>query len=216
MNSDGFSPTPAADDQGAGRCGWCGTAPDYVAYHDEEWGRPELSSRALWEKLVLDGFQAGLAWITILRKRENFRNAFEGFDPERIARWGEADVDRLMSDAGIVRSRSKIAATIGNARAWCAIEEREGFDQFLWRFVDFRPVQNAPETLAEVHAETPLSREVSKALKAEGFRFCGPVITYAFLQATGLVNDHLAGCPARAACAAEAAALPDGPWTRHP
>jgi DNA-3-methyladenine glycosylase I len=191
----------------AGRCGWCGTDPLYVAYHDEEWGRPETDARALWEKLVLDGFQAGLAWITILRKRENFRRAFEGFEPARVARWGEADVARLLGDAGIVRSRAKIEAAIGNARAWERIEEREGFAPFLWQFVDFRPRQNAWESDAEVPAETPESRAMSKALKAEGFRFCGPVIVYAFMQATGMVNDHVAGCPARGRCAAEGASV---------
>jgi len=189
------------------RCGWCGSDPLYVAYHDEEWGRPETSSRALWEKLVLDGFQAGLAWITILRKRENFRRAFEGFEPARIARWGEADIVRLLGDPGIVRSRAKIAATIGNAQAWERVEEREGFDRFLWQFVDHSPRQNAWDSQAEVPAETRESREMSKALKAEGFRFCGPVIVYAFMQATGMVNDHLAGCPARVPCAEEAARL---------
>ncbi|MEM7497766.1 MAG: DNA-3-methyladenine glycosylase I [Pseudomonadota bacterium] len=186
-----------------GRCRWCGTAPDYLSYHDTEWGRPETDARALWEKLVLDGFQAGLAWITILRKRENFRRAFAGFEPAVIARWGEAEVAALLTDPGIVRSRAKIEATIGNARAWLAVEEDEGFDRFLWQFVDFAPFQNAPETDAEVPAETPVSREMSKALKARGFRFCGPVITYAFMQATGIVNDHVAGCPAREPCAAE-------------
>jgi DNA-3-methyladenine glycosylase I len=192
----------------AGRCPWCGTAPDYVAYHDTEWGRPEACPRALWEKLVLDGFQAGLAWITILRKRAAFRRAFAGFEPEAIARWGEPEVDRLLADASIVRSRAKIESTIGNARAYLRIAGREGFDRFLWQFVDFRPLQNAPPQAEDIPAETPLSRALSKALRAEGFRFCGPVITYAFMQATGMVNDHLAGCPARAPCAAEAARLP--------
>ena len=186
------------------RCGWCGVDPLYVAYHDEEWGRPETDSRALWEKLVLDGFQAGLAWITILRKREHFRRAFEGFDPMRVARWGAEDVDRLLADPGIVRSRAKIEAAIGNARAWERIEAREGFTRFLWHFVDFTPRENRFEALSQVPAETPASREMSKALKAEGFRFCGPVIVYAFMQATGMVNDHLLGCPGRGACSAEA------------
>ena len=194
-------------ENGAGRCGWCGADPLYVAYHDTEWGRPEASSRALWEKLILDGFQAGLAWITILRKRDGFRRAFEGFDPVRIATWGEAEVARLLADPGIVRSRAKIEATIGNARAWERIEAREGFDRFLWQFVDGRPVQNRFAAMAEVPAETPASRAMSKALRAEGFRFCGPVIVYAFMQATGMVNDHLAGCPAHAACAAEGTAF---------
>ncbi|MCL5777610.1 DNA-3-methyladenine glycosylase I [Limibaculum sp. FT325] len=189
---------------GEGRCGWCGSDPLYVAYHDTEWGRPEPSGRALWEKLVLDGFQAGLAWITILRKRDAFRHAFEGFDPDVIAGWGEPEVARLMADPGIVRSRAKIESTIGNARAYQRIETREGFARFLWQFVDGAPRQNRFASLAEVPAETPASRAMSKALKAEGFRFCGPVIVYAFMQATGMVNDHLVGCPAHAACAAEA------------
>ena len=189
-----------------GRCPWCGTDPLYVAYHDAEWGVPEWDSRALWEKLVLDGFQAGLAWITILRKRQAFRRAFEGFNPETVARWAEADVARLLTDAGIVRHRGKIEATIGNARAWLAIEEREGFAPFLWRFIDGVPVQNRRVSMAEVPAETPVSRAMSRTLKAEGFRFCGPTIVYAFMQATGMVNDHLVTCRRHAAVAAMAAA----------
>jgi DNA-3-methyladenine glycosylase I len=177
------------------RCGWCGTDPLYVAYHDEEWGVPERDPRALWEKLVLDGFQAGLAWITILRKREGFRAAFAGFDPEVIAGWGEADVARLLADPGIVRHRGKIEATIGNARAFLALEEREGFAPFLWKHVEGRPVQNRFAALSEVPAETPVSRAMSKELSRAGFRFCGPTIVYAFMQATGMVNDHLVTCP---------------------
>lgn len=192
------------------RCDWCGNDPLYVAYHDDEWGRPEPDSRALWEKLILDGFQAGLAWITILRKRDAFREAFDGFDPEKVARYGEKDVARLLENKGIVRSRSKIEATIGNAQAYLRIEEREGFDRLLWQFYDFTPLQNEFESMAEVPAETATSREMSKALKAEGFKFCGPVIVYAFAQACGLVNDHLIGCPTRAACAAEGQALKIG------
>lgn len=178
------------------RCGWCGTEPIYTAYHDHEWGVPERDPRALWEKLILDGFQAGLSWITILKKRENFRAAFEGFRPEVIAQWGEADIGRLLSDPGIVRSRAKIEATIGNARAYLNISETEGFDQFLWRYMDGKPLQNRFSTLAEVPASTPLSERISKDLKKQGFRFCGPVITYAFMQAVGMVNDHLVTCPA--------------------
>ena len=186
------------------RCGWCGSDPLYVEYHDHEWGRPDTDSRALWEKLILDGFQAGLAWITILRKRPAFRAAFDGFDPEKVARYGEDDIQRLLGDAGIVRHRGKIEATIGNARAFLKIEEREGFDRFLWKFYDGRPQQNDFRTMAGVPAETETSRAMSRALRAEGFRFCGPTIVYAFAQACGLVNDHLVGCPARAACADEA------------
>ncbi|MEM7507413.1 MAG: DNA-3-methyladenine glycosylase I [Pseudomonadota bacterium] len=189
------------------RCDWCGADALYVAYHDDEWGRPEPDSRALFEKLILDGFQAGLAWITILRKRDGFRAAFDGFDPARIARYGDAGVARLLGDSGIVRHRGKIEATIGNAQAYLAIEEREGFDRFLWQFFDFQPLVNHWETMDDVPAETPLSREISKALKAEGFKFCGPTIVYAFAQAVGMVNDHLVGCPARAACIEDAKSL---------
>ncbi|PRX37308.1 DNA-3-methyladenine glycosylase I [Meinhardsimonia xiamenensis] len=184
------------------RCPWCGDDPLYVAYHDEEWGVPERDSRALWEKLVLDGFQAGLSWITILRKRENFRAAFAGFDPEVIARWGEAEVARLLADPGIVRHRGKIEATITNARAWLEIEAREGFATFLWSRVGGAPIQNRFRRMDEVPAETPLSQHISRDLRAAGFRFCGPTITYAFMQATGMVNDHLVTCPRHAQVAA--------------
>jgi len=192
------------DAHAEGRCPWCGDDPLYVAYHDEEWGVPEWNSRALWEKLILDGFQAGLSWITILRKRDSFREAFEGFDPVRVARFGEADVARILADPGVVRHRGKIEAAIGNARAWEALEAEGGFDRFLWGFLDGRPVQNAFASMAEIPAETPLSREMSKALKARGFKFCGPTIVYAFMQAVGMVNDHLAACPRHAACATRA------------
>jgi len=181
------------------RCGWCGDNALYVAYHDTEWGVPEYESRALWEKLILDGFQAGLAWITILRKRDAFRTAFEGFDPHVIAEWGEADVARLLQDPRIVRSRAKIEATITNARAWQKIEAAQGFDRFLWDYVDGQPLQNRFASSAEVPAHTPLSTQVSKDLKNAGFKFCGPTITYAFMQATGLVNDHLVTCHRHAA-----------------
>ena len=187
-----------------GRCTWCGTDPIYVAYHDTKWGVPEYDSRALWEKLILDGFQAGLSWITILKKRDNFRKAFEGFDPEVIATWGEVEVARLVQDTGIIRHRGKIEATIKNARAWCEIEGKDGFDQFLWRYVDGVPLQNSFKTMAEVPPSTPLSEQVSKDLKKAGFGFCGPTIVYAFMEATGLVNDHLTTCPAYARVAAMA------------
>jgi DNA-3-methyladenine glycosylase I len=177
------------------RCGWCGTDdPMYVAYHDEEWGVPEYDSRALWEKLVLDGFQAGLAWITILRKRDAFREAFEGFDPEVIAGWGEPEVARLLGNPGIVRHRGKIEATIGNARAWIAMEEQRGFDRFIWDYVDGTPLVNRFDTMAEVPPSTEMSARLSKDLKKAGFKFCGPTIVYAWLEATGVVNDHLVGC----------------------
>lgn len=176
-------------------CPWCGTDPLYQAYHDDEWGVPEADPRALWEKLVLDGFQAGLSWITILKKRDNFRAAFDGFDPARVARWGEAEVARALADPGIVRHRGKIEATVAGARKYLELEERSGgFAGFLWGFVDGQPIQNAWRSPAEVPTETAESRAMAKALKAEGFRFCGPVISYAFMQATGMVNDHLVTC----------------------
>lgn len=184
------------------RCPWCGSDPLYVAYHDEEWGVPEFDGRALWEKLVLDGFQAGLSWITILRKREAFRAAFAGFDPAVVAGWGEADVNRLLADPGIVRHRGKIEATIRGAQAYLKIEEHEGFSPFLWKHLEGRPLQNRFARMADVPAETPLSRAISKELKREGFTFCGPTIVYAFMQATGMVNDHLASCPRHSAVAA--------------
>ena len=180
------------------RCPWCGTDPLYVAYHDAEWGVPERDPRALWEKLILEGFQAGLSWITILKKRDNFRTAFAGFDPATIASWGEGDVARLMADPGIVRHRGKIEGTIRSARAFLAVEEREGFAPYLWQHVGGRPLQTTPRSMADIPAETPVSQAISKQLKADGFTFCGPTITYAFLQAAGLVNDHLVTCPANA------------------
>ena len=184
------------------RCGWVGTEPIYIDYHDHEWGVPERDPRALWEKLVLDGFQAGLSWITILKKRENFRRAFAGFDPAAIAGWGEVEVARLLADPGIVRHRGKIEATIGNARAFLEIEAREGFATYLWDRLDGRPLQNRWASLAEVPAETPLAQAISKDLRARGFRFCGPTITYAFMQAVGMVNDHVVTCPRHGAVAA--------------
>ncbi len=179
----------------AQRCGWVGADPLYIAYHDQEWGVPERDAKALYAKLVLDGFQAGLAWITILRKREAFRHAFDGLDPDRIAGWGEDDVSRCLADPGIVRHRGKIEAAIGNARAWQRIEADTGFSEFLWRFVDGVPVQNRPRSLAEIPAQTPISLALSKELKRAGFRFCGPTIVYAFMQAVGMVNDHVIDCP---------------------
>ena len=176
------------------RCAWVGSEPAYIAYHDTEWGVPQRDGRALFEMLSLEGFQAGLSWITILRKREGFRAAFDGFDPARVARYGEADVTRLVGDARIVRHRGKIEATIGNARAWLEIEARGGFAAFIWDHVDGAPVQNRFASMAEVPAETELSRRLSRALKGAGFRFCGPTTVYAFCQAAGLVNDHVTGC----------------------
>ena len=179
------------------RCGWVGGEEIYIAYHDSEWGVPEYDSRALWEKLILDGFQAGLSWITILKKRDNFREAFQGFDPNVIARWGEDDVTRLLQNPGIIRHRGKIEATISNAIAWQRIEAETGFDNYLWGYVGGTPLQNSFASLAEVPAQTALSQEISKDLKKRGFKFCGPTIVYAFMQACGLVNDHLLSCPCR-------------------
>jgi len=177
------------------RCPWAGTDPLYVAYHDEEWGVPEYDDRALFEMLVLEGFQAGLSWIIVLRKRENFRRAFDGFDPAKIARYTPRRVEKLMQDAGIVRNRLKIEGTILSARAWLdAMERGPGFSKLLWDHVDGRPIVNRPRTLKEVPAETELSRRISKELAGRGFKFCGPTILYAFMQAVGMVNDHLVTC----------------------
>ena len=176
------------------RCGWVGSEPIYEAYHDTEWGVPEYDSRALWEKLVLDGFQAGLSWITILKKRDNFRAAFARFDPNIIAGWGETDVTRLLADPGIIRHQGKIVSTIGNARAWQKIEQRQGFDRYLWDYMGGKPLVNHWASLAQVPAQTPLSLQISKDLKRDGFKFCGPTIVYAFMQAVGMVNDHVITC----------------------
>ena len=184
------------------RCGWCGTDPLYVAYHDTEWGVPEYDDRALFEKLVLDGFQAGLSWITILRKREAFRAAFDGFEPATIARYDEAKVEALMQDAGIVRNRAKIIGTIASARAYLSLSDKGGLSKLLWDFHDGGALQPRPASRADVPAETPLSRTIAKELKRLGFTFCGPTIVYAFTQACGLVNDHLVGCFRHEECAA--------------
>jgi len=184
------------------RCPWAGEDPLYVAYHDEEWGTPEFDDRALYEKLVLDGFQAGLSWITILRKRENFRRAFDGFDPERIARYGERKVAALMRDTGIVRNRMKIEGAVASARAWLEVmDQGPGFSHLLWEFVDGAPKVNRFRSTAQVPAETELSRRISKELARRGFKFCGPTIVYAFMQAVGMVNDHLVTCHRHAALA---------------
>ena len=185
-----------------GRCGWAGPEQIYVDYHDTEWGVPEYDARKLWEKLILDGFQAGLSWITILKKRENFQAAFAEFDPDIIAEWGADDVARLLADPGIIRHRGKIEATINNARVYQEINATEGFDQFLWKYFDGFPLQNAWATQADVPPFTSVSAQISKDLKRCGFKFCGPTIVYAFLQATGLVNDHIITCHRHAECAA--------------
>jgi DNA-3-methyladenine glycosylase I len=184
------------------RCPWVGIAdPEYARYHDEEWGVPKSDDGALFEKLVLEGFQSGLSWLTILRKRENFRAAFHGFDPERIARYGAKDVARLMADAGIVRNRLKIEATIDNARALLKLNEDTSLAAFLWQLVDGRPQINSHRSFRGVPAQTATSKAMSKALKGRGFRFVGPTTVYAFMQATGMVNDHLVSCHRHAACA---------------
>jgi DNA-3-methyladenine glycosylase I len=178
------------------RCEWSESGDSlYVAYHDEEWGVPAHDDRILFEMLVLDGAQAGLSWATILRKRDAYRKAFKGFDPAVVARFGAREVNRLLGDAGIVRNRAKIAAAVANARATLAVQEEVGsLDSYLWRFVDGRPVVNRRRTIAEIPPETEISRAMSKDMKRRGFRFVGPTICYAFMQAAGLVNDHVVGC----------------------
>ncbi|MBK9087841.1 MAG: DNA-3-methyladenine glycosylase I [Holophagales bacterium] len=180
------------------RCPWAGTDPLYVAYHDEEWGVPSRDDRHLFEMLVLEGAQAGLSWITILRKREGYRTAFAGFDPATVARFGPGDVEILLGNPGIVRNRLKVGSAIGNAKAFLALQAEEGsFSTWLWRYVDGLPVQGAFREMREVPAKTPLAERISKDLLKRGFRFVGPTIVYAYLQAVGVVNDHLVGCPRR-------------------
>jgi DNA-3-methyladenine glycosylase I len=184
------------------RCPWVGIGdPEYARYHDEEWGVPKTDDRQLFEKLVLEGFQAGLSWLTILKKRENFRKAFDRFDAKRIARYGPKEIARLMADAGIVRNRLKIEATIDNARALTKLQQRTSLAAFLWGMIDGRPQVNQHRSFKTVPAETPTSKAISKALKAEGFRFVGPTTVYAFMQAVGMVNDHLVTCHRYEACA---------------
>ena len=174
----------------------------YVHYHDTEWGVPERDGRALFEKLLLDGAQAGLSWETILNKRENYRRAFDGFDPEKMARYGARKTAALLADPGIVRNRQKIAAFVGNARAYLELVEADGdFGRWLWAFVDGTPVQNRFETIRQIPPRTPLSDAVSKELQARGFKFVGSTIVYAFMQATGMVNDHLVPCFRHEPCA---------------
>jgi DNA-3-methyladenine glycosylase I len=177
------------------RCGWAGSDPLYLAYHDQEWGVPLRDERALFEMLILEGFQAGLSWITILRKRENFRRAFEGFEPARVAAYDEAKVKALLGDPGIVRNRAKIEGAIASARAYLELmAEPGGASGFLWQFVGGQPIVNRRRALAEVPAESAEARAMSKALKQRGFRFCGPTIAYAFMQAVGMVDDHVVDC----------------------
>jgi DNA-3-methyladenine glycosylase I len=177
------------------RCAWAGDDPLYVRYHDEEWGVPLHDDRRLFELLLLEGAQAGLSWITILRKRENYRRAYAGFDPERIARWDRRAIERRLADPGIVRNRRKVEGAVQNARAFLTLVEETGsFDRWLWDFVGGRPVRNRWRTLAEVPTETEASRRMSRELKHRGFTFVGPTICYAFMQAAGMVNDHVVSC----------------------
>jgi DNA-3-methyladenine glycosylase I len=187
--------SPAPADQKVTRCPWPKDDVLYIAYHDTEWGVPEYDDRALFEKLILDGFQAGLSWITILRKRDNFRRAFDGFVPDKIARYRPQKIERLMQDAGIVRNRAKIEAAVLSARAFLDVMENgPGFSKLLWNFVDGRPRVNRYRSISQIPNETAVSRAMSKELAQRGFKFCGPTIVYAFMQATGMVNDHLVTC----------------------
>ena len=187
---------------GLTRCPWPGEDALYVAYHDQEWGVPEWDDRALYEKLMLDGFQAGLSWITILRKRENFRRAFDDFDPEKIARYTPKKIERLMQDAGIVRNRAKIEGAVSSARAFLKImESGPGFSAMLWDHLDGKPKDSKIKLRRQVPTETEISRAMSKQLLSHGFKFVGPTIVYAFMQAVGMVNDHLVTCHRHAACA---------------
>lgn len=183
------------------RCPWCGDDPLYVHYHDTVWGRPEYDDLALFEKLCLDGQQAGLSWITILRKQDSYREAYDGFDPEKIIHYDDRKVEELLTNPGIIRNRLKVNSIIRNARGFLAFRERgESFSDFLWGFVDGHPLQNTWQRLEQVPVTTPEAEAMSKALKKAGFNFVGPTIVYAFMQATGMVNDHLVGCPAHQAC----------------
>ncbi len=189
------------------RCGWAGPQPIYIAYHDEEWGVPRANDRLLLEKLTLEGFQAGLSWITILKKRARFREVFDNFDAEKVARYGERKIDSLLADAGIIRHRGKIEAAISNAKVYLELRERMSLSAFLWDFVDGTPVQNSFARLENIPAQTEVSKAMAKALKVEGFRFCGPTTVYAFMQSVGMVNDHLVGCHRHAPCAELACAF---------
>lgn len=203
-NSGSAKPKRASTEAAAknsGRCGWAGSDPLYIDYHDKEWGLPQADDRILFEKLVLEGFQAGLSWITILRKRDNFRRAFHQFDASKIAGYGKRDITRLMNDETIVRNRLKIEAAIANAKAYLALTSRQSFASFIWDFLPDGPIINARQSMADVPAATELSTTISKALKARGFRFVGPTTVYAFMQSMGLVNDHLTSCRRYRPCA---------------
>jgi DNA-3-methyladenine glycosylase I len=198
---------------GRKRCGWCTSAPEYVAYHDHEWGRPVTEDRVLYEKICLEGFQSGLSWLTILRKRESFRRAFASFEPEAVARYGADDIQRLMADSGIVRHRGKIEATIANAQATVVAQERHGsLAALVWAFEPPRRGRPVPKRLGDLPSSTAESRALSKALQRLRFRFVGPTTAYAAMQSLGLVNDHLAGCYVRASCEQDRRAM--GPVAR--
>lgn len=188
-------------DDGVRRCWWGAAPPEYASYHDDEWGRPVTDDVRIYEKLSLEGFQSGLSWLTILRKRDGFRRAFHDFDPARIARYAERDVARLMADPGIVRNRLKVEATVDNAKAYLALRKTRTLASFLWEQAGGTPRINRAEKVGDVPAATDVSLRISKALKKQGFRFVGPTTVYSFMQATGMVNDHLIGCPRHAACA---------------
>ena len=199
-------PSPPAPARGT-RCWWCGTDPVYVKYHDTEWGVPVTDDRALYEKLVLDGFQAGLSWITVLRKRPAFQQAFRGFDPAKVARFGARDVTRLLKDEGIIRSRAKIEGAIANARAWESVMNAGGrgaFRDLLWQHVGHATKVNALRRPSDIRPTSTESERMAKTLKKAGFKFCGPTICYAYMQAVGMVNDHLVSCPRHEACAKRA------------
>ena len=177
------------------RCAWAGSDPLYIDYHDNEWGRPVHDDRKLFEMLILEGMQAGLSWITILKKREAFRSAFDNFDPAQVALYGQEKLEALMDNRGIVRSRRKLAAAVDNARAFLAVQRQYGsFDAFIWQYVDNTPILGSPASESDLPASTPLSEQISRDLKKLGFRFVGPTIVYAFMQAVGMVDDHVAGC----------------------
>lgn len=184
------------------RCPWCGDDPLYQHYHDNVWGVPVHDEQTLFEFLLLEGAQAGLSWITVLRKRENYRAAFDGFDPVKVARYSDKRQEKLLQNPGIIRNRLKVSSAVTNAQAFLAVQEQYGsFDKYIWGFVDGRPMVNRFASMAQVPATTPLAETISKDLKKRGFRFVGPTIVYAHMQATGMVNDHLVGCHRHAACA---------------
>lgn len=187
---------------GVNRCPWPGTDPLYIQYHDEEWGVPKSADREFFEKLILEGFQSGLSWITVLRKRAGFRAAFDDFDPEKMVRYGDEKMVALLQDTGIIRHRAKIEAAVANASAYLAMRRTQSLSGFFWDFVDGEPIQNRFAEMSEVPSETALSQRIAKELKARGFRFCGPTTVYSLMQACGLVNDHLTGCYRHGECAA--------------